>query len=308
MDISTKARKATEEDSQKKRSAEFLVNEVHRLTAELSTEFSKDVSGDVSDEEIMRRKDDLPSNLLKLNQLSTKFQDCLEKIPESYDNKNDVIKEMNEKYEHLIREKELYEKFVQFQIVERELAKEKSFQVSSLNIKLQKFKNYDTEMDIYTFQSEFEKLYLKSTPRKMLPDLLKYNHLAEPALSLVKSLDNIDDMWSRLQKAYGDPKTMLNKKLSDVRKIGALWKIKDNERIKEGLISIINAISDLIKLAKRHNLEGRLYYGDGLDMIYGIMGEARIAKWLTSICDETLEGEALWKRLILFLEKELKVQ
>ena len=308
VDISTKARKATEEDSQKKRSAEFLVNEVHRLTAELSTEFSKDVSGDVSDEEIMRRKDDLPSNLLKLNQLSTKFQDCLEKIPESYDNKNDVIKEMNEKYEHLIREKELYEKFVQFQIVERELAKEKSFQVSSLNIKLQKFKNYDTEMDIYTFQSEFEKLYLKSTPRKMLPDLLKYNHLAEPALSLVKSLDNIDDMWSRLQKAYGDPKTMLNKKLSDVRKIGALWKIKDNERIKEGLISIINAISDLIKLAKRHNLEGRLYYGDGLDMIYGIMGEARIAKWLTSICDETLEGEALWKRLILFLEKELKVQ
>ena len=121
-------------------------------------------------------------------------------------------------------------------------------------------------MDIYTFQSEFEKLYLKSTPRKMLPDLLKYNHLAEPALSLVKSLDNIDDMWSRLQKAYGDPKTMLNKKLSDVRKIGALWKIKDNERIKEGLISIINAISDLIKLAKRHNLEGRLYYGDGLVM------------------------------------------
>ena len=163
-------------------------------------------------------------------------------------------------------------------------------------------------MDIYTFQSEFEKLYLKSTPRKMLPDLLKYNHLAEPALSLVKSLDNIDDMWSRLKKAYGDPKTMLNKKLSDVRKIGALWKIKDNEQIKEGLISIINVISDLIKLAKRHNLEGRLYYGDGLDMIYGIMGEARITKWLSSTCDDTLEGEALWKRLILFLEKELKVQ
>ena len=308
VDNSSKARKAAEEDSQKKRSAEFLVNEVHRLTSELSTEFSKDVSNEVSDEEIMRRKDDLPSNLLKLNQLSTKFQQCLEKIPDSYDNKNDVIKEMNEKYEHLIREKELYEKFVQLQISERELLKEKSFQVSSLNIKLQKFKSYETEMDIYTFQSEFEKLYLKSTPRKMLPDLLKYNHLAEPALSLVKSLDNIDDIWSRLQKAYGDPKTMLNKKLSDVRKIGALWKIKDNERIKEGLINIINAMSDLIKLAKRHNLEGRLYYGDGLDMIYGIMGETRITKWLTSICDESLEGEALWKRLIIFLEKELKIQ
>ena len=64
-DNSSKAKKEAEEISQKKRSAEFLINEVLRLTSELNTEFSKEKENDVSDEEIMRRKDDLPSNLLK---------------------------------------------------------------------------------------------------------------------------------------------------------------------------------------------------------------------------------------------------
>ena len=96
VDNSSKARKAAEEESQKKRSAEFLVNEVQRLTSELCNEFSKEREPDVSDEEITRRKDDLPSNILKLNQLSTKFQQCLETIPDSYDDKNEIIKEMNE--------------------------------------------------------------------------------------------------------------------------------------------------------------------------------------------------------------------
>ena len=67
-------------------------------------------------------------------------------------------------------------------------------------------------------------------------------------------------------------------------------------------------MSDLIRLAKRHNLEGNLYFGEGLDMIYGIMGDERLKKWLTTICEDSLEGEQLWKRLIRFLEKELKVQ
>ena len=215
---------------------------------------------------------------------------------------------MNVNYEQLMKEKELYEKFIQQETIERELEKEKSFQISSVNIKLHKFKDYASEMDIYSFQSEFEKLYLKSTPRKMLPDLLKYNHLAEPALSLVKSLDDIDEMWTRLKKTYGDPKVMLNKKLTEVRKIGPLWKTKDSDRVTQCLISITNAMSDLIQLAKRHNLEGNLYYGEGLDIIYGVMGDDRLKKWLTSICDESLEGENLWRRLVRFLEKELKVQ
>ena len=44
------------------------------------------------------------------------------------------------------------------------------------------------------FQSEFQKLFYKQTPTKLLPDLLKNNYLDEPALTLVKSLENIDEI------------------------------------------------------------------------------------------------------------------
>ena len=67
-------------------------------------------------------------------------------------------------------------------------------------------------MDIYTFQTEFEKLYLRLTPKKRLPDVIKYSHLEDPALALVKSQDDIDEIWTRLKKAYGDKKVLLQKK------------------------------------------------------------------------------------------------
>ena len=124
-----KLKKEAEEYSQKKRATEFLINEVSRITLELRTEFSKEKEESTSNDEIMRRKEDLPSNHLKLNQLSTEFQQCLETIPEDYENKDMVVNELIKDYEKLIKEKEYYEQFIQLQVEERELTKENSFQV-----------------------------------------------------------------------------------------------------------------------------------------------------------------------------------
>ena len=151
-------------------------------------------------------------------------------------------------------------------------------------------------------------LYSKATPKKMLPDLLKNNYLADPALSLVKSLDEIDEIWTRLKRAYGDANTMLSKKLSSVRNIGPLWKLRDSERLIEGLVNLTNAMTDLIKLSARHNVPGKLYNGEATDIIYGMMGEKGVTKWLGNIIDEGLEGEILWNRLITFLERESKLE
>ena len=71
-----------------------------------------------------------------------------------------------------------------------ELDKQKQFKESNLNIKLAKFRGYASSTDIYTFQKDFEKLYLHRTPKSLLPDLLKNNYLDEPALSLVKPVDH----------------------------------------------------------------------------------------------------------------------
>ena len=182
LNTAIKLRKDMEGMSQKRRATDFFINEVNLISNELSTEFEKECDGQVTDDEISRRKEDLPANLLKMEQLSAKFQKCLETMPDDYEDKDAHINSMSAQYNELVQNKESYEKFIQNEIREREISKEKSFQITSLNIKLSKFSGYESEMDIYTFQYEFDKLHLRTTPKKMLSDLLKYNYLEEPAL------------------------------------------------------------------------------------------------------------------------------
>ena len=105
---------------------------------------------------------------------------------------------------------------------------------------------------------------------------------------------------------YGDPKVMLKRKFSYLLKTGPLWKMK-GDQLAEGFMKIINLIMDLMKLAKTHNIENKVYYGEGLDMIYGLLGDNLITKWLDSKLAEKLEGKQLWMRLVKFLEKELNL-
>ena len=60
---------------------------------------------------------------------------------------------------------------------------------------------------------------------------------------------------------------MLQKRLGEVKEIGSIWNIKDIEGLKDGLIAIINAMSDLTKLAKKHNIVNTLYYGEAIKLI-----------------------------------------
>ena len=119
-------------------------------------------TAEVSDEEIERRKDELVSNVLKVDQLSSKFQSMLQLFPEEYPDKDNLVKDMTNNYNQLIKQKSIYEASLKLQMKERELEKEKSSQASALNIKLQLFKGYASDLDIYTFQMEFENVVFKS--------------------------------------------------------------------------------------------------------------------------------------------------
>ena len=85
-----------------------------------------------------------------------------------------------------------------------EIDKTRQFNKAQLNIKLDRFTGYDSKTDSYTFKTNFEKLHFQSTPKKLLPDLLKNNYLAEAALTLIKTQDDIDTIWRQLKDAYGD--------------------------------------------------------------------------------------------------------
>ena len=101
---------------------------------------------------------------------------------------------------------------------------------------------------------------------------------------------------------------MLKKKLCGIRKFTALCKIKETERLMEGLSRIINLMKDLTTLAVKHNIENQLYYSGSIHKIYQLLGENRVTKWLMKISDEDLSDEEQWQKLMQFLEKELRVQ
>ena len=300
-----KEHKDREEENQKIETSEFLITEVGRLLKELYAEI--DEYDSQSDEELCSNKEKAHIIQSSMNRLSDKFQRLLAVVPVNLPNKFQRIEYLKTQYDELAKMNTKFQKRLQSQIQARELKKEESFKSSSLNIKLPKFKGYESQMDIYIFQSDFEKLHLPDTPTRLLPDLLKNNYLEDPSLSFVKRFDQIDEIWVALKKAYGDPRIMLNKKLSEVKAITPLWRMKDSERLKESLSKMINAIDELLKLARRHKIEEKLYNGDGLYTIYGILGDARVTRWLNSIDDQELEGEELWKRLIKYLEKEVRV-
>ena len=48
-------------------------------------------------------------------------------------------------------------------------------------------------------------------------------------------------------------------------------------------------MNDLIKLAEKHGIENRLYHGEGLNIIYSVLGEGRLHRWFTCIADEDFE-------------------
>ena len=115
-----------------------------------------------------------------------------------------------------------------------------------------------------------------------MPDLLKNNLLEESALMLVKSMTDIEDIWKRLKGAYGDPKLVLKKKLSQTGNISQLWKIRDQEKLVDALSKIMNMMRELYQLVEQHNIKSKLYSGHRLERIYQMMGDSRVTRWLST--------------------------
>ena len=132
----------------------------------------------------------------------------------------------------------------------------------------------------------------------MMSDLLKNNLLEESALSMVKSMtEDNEDIWKRLKGAYGDPKLLLKKKLSQIGNISQLWKIRDQEKLGNALSKIINIMRNLHQLAEQTPIRSRLYSGVGLERVYQMMGDTRVRRWVSTICEVEYNDEQTWHHL-----------
>ena len=286
----------------KQRKVRFLVSEVESAMGRLETVFGESLSGKTV-EEVTRSKSELAGQKKETHDVLKSIQEIV-----GAGESDTVIDAIQRRYEKLLSLQTSYADLVHEEFNAREIDKQKLFKKSLLNIELGKFKGYESECDVYTFQDDFEKLHLRDTPTNLLPDLLKNTYLANPARLLVSDVHEISEIWRRLKEAYGDHQILLTKKLTEIEGASKVKTNNGNPKTVEMLSKIINVMRDLMKLAKRHSIENKLYFGDGLNRIYRQMDAGRRRRWLEKIATSTMsEGENQWNELVKFLEKELKV-
>ena len=160
--------------------------------------------------------------------------------------------------------------------------------------------------DIYTFQSDFEKLISPNVQKTLLPDYLKKNYLDGLALSLVKETQDLDEIWVQLKESFGCTMLLLQKKLSEVKKCGPLWKIKDKEKLIAALSVLLNGMTELKILAEKHDIKDQLYHHSYIGLIFDLIGNNRREKFVFKNVDNKLKCEDQWMKLMEFLENEMK--
>ena len=294
-----------DELNQKRRSTMFLIDHIHRDLKELTDEYSKQPDKS-SDEEIAKWKEDLPRLSMKLDKVAENINAVLKSRINDED--HDIsLTNIREQFERLFKLKKAFVLKLDDEIAERDIEKDRNFNTSRLNIKLEKFTGYESKIDFFTFRSQLEKVYLKSTSKRFLPELIKNNFLADQALNLVQNLEDIDVIWERLKDAYGNPKIMLSKRLQKLSSF-EINKSNNPEKVINHLTKIINLLQDLMRLAQEYQIEENLYFGDGLHKVYQLMGDINTTKFLNTICDEDLEQHEVWSKLISFLDKQKRVQ
>ena len=209
---------------------------------------------------------------------------------------------MKAKYDAIVNLWETYRTQIKCEFKNQELDKWDSFDKSKLNIKLGHFSGYDSPVNIYDFKSDFLKLYEKSVPFDVQADLLKNNYLEKEALTLVKNISDVKEIWNRLKEAYGDVKTLLSIKISELTSCEMI-KSRDRTKIINSNSKISNLMRDLMQHQLIIILRTSCNYSDAFDQTCNLPGDERPIS-----CDTPKEGKWKWRQLLEFLDKEIKTQ
>ena len=126
-----------------------------------------------ADEQISRRRVEITEQVKEVTAISTTIKELVEAATD--EDALEKVQVKKRKYEALLTLKDEYYSRLHKEVKDRQIDEKKAFNKSKLNIKFPKFKGHESREDIYTFQSNFEKVHLKGTPRHLLPDLIKNN-------------------------------------------------------------------------------------------------------------------------------------
>jgi len=147
----------------------FMTEEIERLMSDIEDECPTNFT-EIADEDLVKKSKKIDDLNKTLETVSSKY---LELVAYCSDKDVDAMKKIKERYKKLLPVTKKYICNIEKEIEKRDLSKEDSFDATCLNIQLDKFKGYASTVDFYSFKRKFEKLFYRSTPRRMLPDLLK---------------------------------------------------------------------------------------------------------------------------------------
>ena len=112
-------------------------------------------------------------------------------------------------------------------------------------------------------------------------------------------------------------------KWNPLDKLESLEKLKSDDKVATFLAKLINIMLDLSNLAQKHNLEGKLYIGGGIEKVFSLLGNTMERKFHSKHLDddtsssssssagpasEVSQEKQVWENLIKFLQKELSLR
>ena len=263
---------------------------------------------ELTDEQLLEMQKGLRDLHSKCDSLSEKITQLHSQMPMSYKDREKIVSTHSENEKKCRESLSSYKTMLESEVSSRNVSKERLSSYDSLKISIGKFSGFDSAMDIYTFQTEFEKLFVPNITAKMLPDYLKYNHLEGPALTLVKGLDTMSEIWKRLKEAYGDTDVLLRSKLREVESLGPIWKCRDKAKLVQILSKLIYVMGDLQELAKTHDIENDLYHGGAIHKVYAVVGHSYRDKFIRKHAESEMSKMEKWSKLIEYMRFELKIE
>ena len=225
-----------QKNQSRKLAFERISKEVDNMFVKLNVSYNAP-STNLSRDEMLKRKEDKPILAAEFDRLRERVEKLICDTDTQFDGKEAMIENAVKMLGNLEISKHSYEKKVYDDLLINDLTEDKLKLAQLTKIDIGHFSGGLGE-DFYTFKTKFLKAY-RSHPKSLMVEWLKNNHLRGKAKDSIGSLDDMDNIWKRLQENFGNTEQMLLYHFAKINKMGLMNRQRSYTGKKQYLLSLI---------------------------------------------------------------------